>query len=125
MSDLYSLTYIEDIAVMRLQTSVDLDAMLQILSDIATQLTSTKRIWVADQYFVFNDQEIRAIAAHGKTLWPEPAQIAYVADDELSFNLLRMLEIWREDSIYQIRVFHDMHGALDWLRGWDAPPGRA
>lgn len=91
MDDRYEISHIDDIAVMRLKRALPLDEVLEVLSEISTQLTARKRIWVADDHFVFTDDEIRAIAQHGKTLWTEEALVAYVAHDNLSFNLLRML----------------------------------
>ena len=125
MDDRYEISNIDDIAVMRLKKAVTLDEMLEVLSAIAAQISATKRIWIADEKFVFTDDEIRQIAMHGKTLWTEDSIVAYVAYDDLSFNLLRMLEIWREDEQYRIKVFNDMSAAVDWLRGWDTAAGNA
>ncbi|NND53988.1 MAG: hypothetical protein HKN56_03330 [Gammaproteobacteria bacterium] len=125
MDDRYDISYIDDIAVLRVQKALPLAEMLETLTEIAAQITASKRMWVADDHFLFNDEEIRAIAAHSKTLWTEDSVVAYVAYDDTSFNLLRMLEIWREDEHYRIKVCNDMSSALDWLRGWDAAAGSA
>ena len=125
MDDRYEISYIDDIAMMRLMRAMPLDEMLEVLTEISTQITAFKRMWIADDHFVFTDEEIRAIAQHGKTLWTEESIVAYVAYDDLSFNLLRMLEIWREDEKYQIKVFSEMAPALDWLKGYESPTGRA
>ena len=125
MDDRYEISYIDDIAVMRLKRTLPLDEVLAVLAEISAQVTTYKRMFIAEDHFIFNDNEIRAIADQGKALWDKEALVAYVAYDDLSFNLLRMLEIWRETDSYQIRVFADMDAALEWLQGHENPTGSA
>ena len=125
MDDRYEISYIDDIAVMRLSRALPLDELLEILPAIAEQIDNRKRMWVANDRFVFTDEEIREIAKHGKKLFTEDSVVAYVAYDNLSFNLLRMLEIWREDERNKIKVFSEMAPALDWLRGYGSEAGSA
>ncbi len=64
----------------------------------------------------YSANEMRAIAARARGHWPGQAQVAYVAAGELSYGLMRMFQVFREEEGYQSRVFRDEQDAEEWLR---------
>ncbi|MFQ5350627.1 MAG: hypothetical protein ACE5EG_09320, partial [Thermoanaerobaculia bacterium] len=79
---------------------------------------SDRRIWYLTENFSFTAEEIKNIAARGRVHWPSAARVAYLAADDLTFGLLRMFEVFREQENYQTRVFREEQEALEWLQEW-------
>ena len=90
-------------------------------------LTPYKSPSAADLPAQFIDSESywAGFAARARVLWPDAARVAYVAADPLSFGLLRMFEVFQEQSAafqeqeeFATRVFRDQVAARAWLEAW-------
>ena len=114
----YSVEFDDDVAIMRLHETVSVEEILRILGEVAQTVECRRRLWDATEHFVFTAEEISQIAERAKQHWPASARVAYLASDQLSFDLLLALEMHREQADYETRVFRDEVEALAWLREW-------
>ena len=114
----YSIERDENITTIRLHRELTLDEVLDVVDQVAQSDVSNRRLWDLTRNFVFTSAEIAQIAERGKTHWPSASRVAYVAADDLSFGLLRMFEVYREQENYETRVFREEQGARDWLKEW-------
>ena len=120
MTKPYSIERDNGIAIMRLHTTVDLADMLRMYREIVDEVSENRRLWISSNHFVFTAREIDRMAELGRSLWPnENTRVAYLAEDALSFNLLKVLEVQRRDVNYEIKVFRDFDKAKEWLRDWE------
>jgi len=107
-----------DITKIRLHRQLTLDEILNVVDEIAQSDISNRRLWDLTDYFNFESDEIAKIAERGRTHWPSSSRVAYIAADPLSFGLLRMFEVYREQENYETRVFREEQDALKWLMEW-------
>ena len=108
----------DGITTLRLVRQLSVEELLQVLDDTRKLEVGNRRIWDATRNFNFTADEVRTIANHGKVLWPGAARVAYVAEDDLTFGLVRMFEVFREQENYQTKVFRDEPSARTWLLDW-------
>lgn len=92
----------DGITTIRLARQLSLEELLRVLDDVTKLGTSNRRIWDATRHFNFTADEVRSIANHGRILWPSAARVGYVAEDDLTFGLVRMFEVFREQENYEI-----------------------
>ena len=109
----------DGISTLRLARQLSLEELLQVLDDAVSLDVGNRRIWDATRHFNYTADEVRSIAEHGKVIWPGAARVAYVAEDDLTFGLVRMFEVFREQENYQTKVFRDEQAARTWLLDWE------
>ena len=119
MSTDYSIENLDGITTIRLARQLGLKEILGVIDEVAARGGYSRRLWEVSGKLDFTSGEIETIAEHGKVTWPDPARVAYVATDPLSFGLLRMLEVYRDQQDYETRVFRSEQDALEWLRAWE------
>ena len=76
-------------------------------------------MWVATGRFLFDEDEIKQIAALGKELFTTRARTAFVATDDLTLRMFRVFETYRREDGYETRAFDSEDAALAWLREWE------
>ena len=116
MSRNYSIENADGVTTIRLQRSLTLDEMFEMMQHVAHTDECNRRLWDVTEKFSFTSEEIKKIADRGRILWPSASRVAFLAVDNLSFGLLRMLEVFREQETYETRVFRDEQAALKWLK---------
>ena len=109
----------DGITTLRLTRQMTLEEFLGVLDDTLELGLTNRRLWDANRHFDFSAEEIRAIANHGKKIWPGAARVAFLAEDDLTFGLLRMFEAFREQENYQTKAFRDEEEAREWLLAWE------
>ena len=123
MDERYSIEQAGGITTIRLRRRLSLEEMLAVVDEVAARDISSRRLWDLTRNLKFTGEEMRAIAARGRERWPGAARVAYLAADDLSFGLLRMFEVFREQDNYETRVFRDEAEARQWLARWVSPEG--
>ncbi|MBD3868509.1 MAG: hypothetical protein IFK94_10340 [Acidobacteria bacterium] len=107
MNNNYSMDQVDGISVIRLSRNLNLDEVLELVDQVAKAGVSDRRLWDVTEYFKFTTEEVVKIATRGRQHWHTAARVAYLAADDVSFGLLRMLE-----------VFRDEQEAMSWLKEW-------
>lgn len=107
------------VTMIRLLKRLDLEALLAELDEIAQAYRNNRRLWDLSDTFRYTNEEVRRIAAHGRVIWPGSARVAYLAEDDLAYGLLRMFEVYRKQENYQTKVFRKKPAAMAWLQAWE------
>ena len=115
MSSDFNIERDEAIATIRLNRQLTTAEFLKVVEEVAQQVPDKLRLWDATKNFDFTAGDIRSIAERSMEFASVPARVALVAEDDLTFGLLRMFEVFREQDNYQSRVFRDEQAARDWL----------
>ncbi len=63
--------------------------------------------------FAISAAELRMITVY--RLYNEKSRRAIVADEDITFGMARMYEVFREDAPEEIKLFRDMADARRWL----------
>lgn len=114
----FSMQRVGNITTIRLHRSLTLSEVLSVIDEVARSDISNRRLWDLTDNFDFASDEIAQIAARGRAHWPSSSRVAYVAANSLSFGLLRVFEVFREQENYETKVFREEQPALEWLREW-------
>lgn len=77
--------------------------------------TCVLRLWDFSIGTQLSKQDILAIATRGRTMWPEPSRGAIIAQDDLSFGLMRMHDVYRERELQETRTFRTRNAGIEWL----------
>lgn len=115
MSKDFTIETVSGVTVIRISRKLEFDEILKAINDVASLTPSDRRLWNLNQFFRFSKEQILEMAELGRRIWPTASKVAYVTSDELSFGLLRMFEVYREQEQYQTRVFKSEEEALTWL----------
>lgn len=125
MPENHTIKHANGVTTIRLTRKLSLDDVLQVLDEVARTETSNRRLWDVTGQVDLSTQELKQIAARARALWPGAARVAYVAADPLSFGLLRMFEVFQEQSEvsqqqeeYSTKVFREPGAARAWLEAW-------
>lgn len=119
MNSLCSVEDSDGITTIRLKESLNLESALEVIDFVGQWKPSNRQLWVATEKFSVTAIEAEEIAARDRLQWPVRSRVAYVAADDLSFGILRMLEVFRMEDNCQTQVFRDEKIALAWLKEWD------
>ena len=109
----------EGITAIRVGRLLNLSEYLELVDVVAESGPERRRLWELTDCFALEPEEIEMIASRGRVHWTAAARVAYVAADDVSFGLLRMFEVYREQDDYQTKVFREEKSALAWLTSWD------
>lgn len=116
--DSFSVENSEGVTTIRFLRDLGLEEILAIVDVIAEKEKGNRRLWDIREHFHLNTAEIRTLAKRGRILWPNAARVAYCVSNDVTFGLLRMFEVFREQDNYQTRVFRDEQVARQWLKDW-------
>ena len=105
----------EGITTIRLKRRLNVEQFLMMMQDIAAHEIGDKRLWDATRNFNFSADEIRRIAKHVRTVFPQAERVAFVAADDLTFGQIRMFEAFRDPDDFPTKVFRDEPTARTWL----------
>ncbi len=114
----YFIEKADGIATIRFLRTLTVEEILEVMDHVAQTVKCNRRLWDGTGRFKYTSQEVRRIAARGKERWPSPARVAFLAADDVSFGLLRMFEVFREQDNYETKVFRDEQNARYWLKEW-------
>ena len=119
MNDGYSITSSDGIAIIRFLRELSLEEILDLVDIVADTCTGNRRLWDISRNFSLDSEGIRQLADRGKQRWTEPARVAFLAENDLAFGLVKIFEVFRNTGEYQTLVFRDEEEALAWLRAPD------
>jgi hypothetical protein len=118
VSDICEFRVENGITIVRFKQMPDLDANKAVLAELASNYPQKLRLWDMRNIVIEQSQsELRDVAMSSATTFTSPSRVAFVADDDLSFGLLRIFEVFNEQESRQTetRVFRDYQQATDWL----------
>ena len=117
MTQVHSIELEDGIPCVRFSRRPTYDECRATVDDLADNYPYERRLWdmsVVD--FDLTQDEIRAIADHGKLRFLRPNRAAFVAPQDLTFGLLRAFEVYREEEGHATaRAFRTRPEALEWL----------
>lgn len=95
------------------------------VSDIKQTLDQTRdasgynnlaRLWdFRKSSFEFTAEELEEIASHASTADLDPARVAMLVSQDLSYGVSRIYEAYRKSALTDVKVFRDEAAALEWL----------
>lgn len=83
--------------------------------DEAAAYRSARRLWDLRDGFDLESDEVRRIALHGRAV-SGVGRLALLAIDDVSYGMLRVLNVYRSEDGFQSRLFRSEAEALNWLR---------
>ena len=118
MAGNYSIEKADGIVTIRFQRTLTVEEILEVMDHVAHTEKCNRRLWDATGRFTYTSQEVRRIAVRRKERWPSSARVAFLAADDVSFGLMRLLEVYSEQDNYETKVFRDEQKARHWLKEW-------
>ena len=115
MSEAFALERRRGVTTIRISRHLELAEFLDVVDEVAALGTDDRRLWDLRVCLNYPANEMRIIAARARRHWPGHGRVAYVASGELSYGLMRMFQVFREEEGYQSRVFRDAQDAEVWL----------
>ena len=119
MSDNYQIEEQGEICIITLTKILNLKELVAVLDEVSHVTNKNRRVWITTGNFTLNSEDIRKVAERGKVLWPQNSRVAYVGEDDLSFGLLRIFEVFREEDNYETKIFREKSEAINWLKSWE------
>lgn len=118
MTTPYSIEQEDEFTLIRFSRAPGVDDIKAVLDELASSQRYHLRLYdMRDVVIDFQQRDLREIADHGKTLFFKPSRAAFVANDDLTYAVMRVLEVYREvqPQFSLARVFRDMPAAREWL----------
>ena len=112
----YNIAIEGGVTVVSFETPPNYNDITTVIDNILVNYDFGKRLYDFSQIqFDFTLEEIKNIAAYGKTKYFKPNKMAVVALDHLAFGEMRQFEFYREDEITKAKVFRSKLDALQLL----------
>ncbi|MDH3641177.1 MAG: hypothetical protein OES38_03725 [Gammaproteobacteria bacterium] len=108
---------LQDVLVIRVASRTQLGDILDIIDEASAIQHYARRLWVVSGGLNLSPEQIDEVAKHGRNRWPAPSRVAYVGPADLTFGIMRMLEVYTERDGFDTRVFREERDALAWLHG--------
>ena len=120
MGIIFDIKELQGVLMVSIEGSPDVEDIKQILDRIQTEpgYAHPARLWdFQKSIFNFSQNEIFDIASHAAAGEHQPAKLAILVKEDLSFGVSRMYEVFRNSDLTETNVFRDKTEALAWLRG--------
>ena len=102
--------------MIRFDVEAEFKHLLQAMAEIDTIPDSELELWdLDDPGITLSVSEIRSLAEFAQQKKHRPRKTAVLVNDDLSFGLIRMYMVYREQPNTETRVFRNRGEALDWL----------
>ena len=111
----YSIATRSECTVIRFHRDLELAEVLALIDEVA-KLDDPNRLWDVTKCISFTSDQLRQIAEYGKQVWPHPFKEAYVGSNDLSFGLLKMYQVYRDQDGEQTNVFRTEEEAINWFK---------
>ena len=95
------------------------------VSDIKQALDQTRdesgysnlaRLWdFRKSSFDFTAEELEEIASHASSADIDPARVAMLVSQDLSYGVSRIYEAYRKSALTDVKVFRDEADAIEWF----------
>lgn len=118
ISDICEFRVENGITIVRFKKTPEMEDNRAVLAELAANYPQKLRLWDMRSIIIEQSQsELREIAMNSAATFSGPSRVAFVADDDLSFGLLRIFEVFndQESRHKETRVFRDYQQAIDWL----------
>jgi hypothetical protein len=118
VSDICEFRVENGITIVRFKKTPKMEDNKAVLVELAANYPQKLRLWDMRNIVIEQSQsELREIAMNSAATFSSPSRVAFVADDDLSFGLLRIFEVFNDQESRQkeTRVFRDYQQATDWL----------
>ena len=122
----YLIEIVDGIAVTRFFKKPDVTEAIGAMDEVFARGKFQLRLWVLEDGIDLRHEELAKIARHGRQLWSAPSRAAIVAADDLSYGLMRVHDVYREQALHVTRVFRTEQEAVAWLgevRNLQTPKG--
>lgn len=120
VSDICEFSVENGITIVRFKKTPVMEDNKAVLAELAANYPQKLRLWDMRNIVIEQSQtELREIAMNSAATFNGPSRVAFVADNDLSFGLLRIFEVFNDLEAQQkeTRVFRDYQQAIDWLLG--------
>ncbi|MFC1885173.1 hypothetical protein ACFL2O_10420 [Thermodesulfobacteriota bacterium] len=77
------------------------------------------RLWELKEGITLSEREMKIIAEYGRKILPTPSKGAIVATDDSSYEIMKKVDVYREQEQHETRVFRSKHDAIKWLEESD------
>ena len=115
MSNKYRIDLIEGIVVIRFNDMPGAKDVIDAIKEVTKLENNKLRLWDIRKGFMLSSDELRNIAFVAKSMNFQPSRIAVLAQNDVSFGLARMAEVFRQQDNQEYRVFRTEQKAIEWL----------
>ena len=113
----FSIKIFEDIVEISLYEKPVLDELKKAMHEVAEIKGIYSRLWIFEKGIDLRGDELNNIAEVAKHILPVHSKAAIVAEDDLSFGLMRIHDVYRKQEQHETRVFRSKEKAINWLKG--------
>ena len=113
----YKYEKINGVAIIEFSQVPTFDEGKEAIDMLANEDTYHLRLWdFSNINFDWDSKQLQEIAKYSKSKFLEENRLAFVAPQDLSFFLLNVLELYREQqSLSVVKVFRKKQDAEEWL----------
>lgn len=116
MAKVYSIDSQDGVTAVCFSKKPGLDDLCKAIDDVAEHYLCELRLWDFNCGLDMTENEIRRLAAYGKSKFLKPSKVATVAQKDLAFGVARIHDAYRKDELSEQRVFRSEQEARVWLK---------
>jgi len=118
VSNQYSISTTNNITFIQLFRKLNLSEISALFEELQQSNPTDLRLWdISSSDVSFTDEQIKTIAAIGKTQTHLPSKVALVAPSDYDVGIAGVFEVFKETKEIDIKVFRDKSKAEQWLLG--------
>ena len=116
MAEVYTIESFDGITAIRFSKAPSTEVFRNAVDDVADDNPTTLRLWdLTCGGFTQSADQLKELAAYGKSKPFPPSKVALLAPEDLAFGLSRAFEVYREDDVSEHMVFRTEEEARIWL----------
>ena len=115
----FDISEMQGILVVSIKGEPNVDGIKLILDQIrnSSGYLHSVRLWdFQDSSFTFSQNEVLELASYASAADKQPAKVAMLVNEDLSFGVSRVYEVFRNTDLTETNVFRDKAEAVAWLR---------
>ncbi len=113
----YSINTSEGITTVCFTERPKLDDIHNAIDEVARDNPGRLRLWdLSRNRLNLTTLQLRQLAEYGKSQSLPPSKVAIVASEDLTFGIMRMFEVFREDKVSEHKIFRTVKEARGWLK---------
>ncbi len=116
MTDTYTISTADGVTCIHMRKKASLEDVRQAFDEMSRSNPSHLRLWNLEAGWDLTTAQIKEFATYTRANSKSEVKVAVVTNEDLSYGLTRMFNVYREDGMFNQRNFHSLPEAMAWLK---------
>jgi len=116
MTDTFTIMTADGVTTIHMRKKASLEDVRQAFDEMSRNNPSHLRLWYLEAGWDLTTAQIKEFATYTKANSENEIKVAVVTNEDLSYGLTRMFNVYREDGKFNQQNFFSLPEAMAWLK---------